>query len=63
MRNNLAKWREKVKSPNFVEEVLPEGYENVKTFTKLMIVRGLSPEKIMKEFSNYVSFEMGAFYD
>lgn len=28
-----------------------------------MIIRGLAPEKIMKEFSNYVTEEMGAFYD
>ena len=28
-----------------------------------MLIRGLAPEKIMKEFSNYVAYEMGSFYD
>lgn len=28
-----------------------------------MILKGLAPEKIMKEFSNYVSDEMGPFFD
>lgn len=28
-----------------------------------MIIKGLAPEKVMKEYSNYVSQEMGSFFD
>jgi dynein heavy chain, axonemal len=28
-----------------------------------MVIKGMVPEKIMKEFSNYVTFEMGSYFD
>lgn len=63
IKGNLDLWKEKAKSTNFILETLPEGFEEATNFTKLMIIKGLAPEKVMKEYSNYVSLEMGSFFD
>lgn len=63
IKNKLPLWKEVVKSPNIVEAVFPEEFSEISPFSKLALVRGLCFEKIMREFSNYVLNQMGAYFD
>jgi len=52
-----------MRNTNVVTAEMPPEYAEISRFSKLMVVKGMVPEKIMQEFSNYIVSEMGSFFD
>jgi hypothetical protein len=48
IKTNIKEWKLFVKEQNLVTANLPEKFAEVSAFTRLILTRGLAPEKIMR---------------
>ena len=67
VHGNLKEWGQYLKREDIYAATVPgsaqPGQSELNPFFKLLLIRGLRPEKIMQSFSAYVQDQMGEFYD
>ena len=62
MTKNIIKWKDYVYSQDPLESKIPDDWDNLDIFEKMLILKICRPEKILFAVSNYVKHIIGKFY-